>query len=64
MTDDIIVEMQHRHRKLMHELKGIYALLNNNLYLSERRGWTPEQAMSHHQRVMRIACERLKEIFE
>lgn len=65
MTDaEIIVEMQHRHRLLMHDLKGIYALLRNNVDLDESRGWTPEKAQEQHRRVMRLACDRLKEIFE
>lgn len=48
----------------MHELKGIYALLNNNIDLDERRGWTPEKAQTQHKKVMRLACNRLRKIFE
>ena len=61
---DIIVEMQHRHRELMHEIKGVYALLRNNVDLDEARGWSPEKAQEQHKHVMRLACDKLKRIFD
>lgn len=61
---DIVVEMQHRHRLLIHDLKGIYALLKNNEFLSERQGWSLEKAKEQHERVIEIACERLEKMFD
>lgn len=63
MSDaDIIVEMQHRHRLMIHDIKNIYALLNNNRTLSNRR--TPEVALQESEHVIDLACARLKEMFE
>lgn len=61
---DVIVEMQHRHREMMHELKGIYALLKNNIDLDEKHGWSPEKAQAQHKKVMRLACDKLKVLFD
>lgn len=61
---DVIAELQHRHRELIHDLKGIQAMLANNITLNERDGWTTETRQAQTKRVMQLAVERLAQITE
>ena len=62
LANDVLAEMQHRHRLMIHDIKNVYALLNNNRTLSNRR--TPEEALRESERVIDLACAKLKEMFD
>lgn len=40
------------------------ALLKNNIDLDEKHGWSPEKAQAQHKKVMRLACDKLKVLFD
>ncbi len=56
----IIVEMQHERRLVIHDIKGVYALLNNNRTLEERGIYNEAEAKAARERVMGLACDKLK----
>jgi len=67
MTDtlDIIAEMQHRNRSMVHEVMGLRAMAQNAVSLWERDGQgQPEYVESHLVHVLRILASKCEVIEE